>query len=153
MVEPSPRRCLSIIIIIIIRFNFDKNPKQTSKALRSITGSLFFSSGRAASLTTNGEPCKHLGKLCCHQNYLRIKLYIYTLLLVELLCHWQQCIASLSTISLERINACYTQNLSRHPSIRRNKIAFLRMLSLETSLKTARWKRSFKGKKAPQCKP
>ena len=35
--------------------------------------------------------------------------------LVELLSHWQQCIASLSTISLEQINACYIQSLFQTP--------------------------------------
>ena len=57
------------------------------------------------------EQSKDYNRLCCQQNYLRIKLYIYILPLVEFHSHWQQCIASLSTISLEKINACYIQSL------------------------------------------
>ena len=95
--------------------SFYKNPKTNFKRSSSITSSLFFSCGLAVSLDNQWEQSKHLGWLCCQQKYLRIKLCIYTLPLLELLCHWQQCIASSSTISLEKVNACYIQSLFLTP--------------------------------------
>ena len=94
------------------------------KRFSSITSSLFFSCG----LTVFWQPMgtrKHLGRLCCHRNYMRIKLYIYTvthLPFLKSLSYWQHCIASFSTTLFKRTLLAISKISNQHLSDRRNKI-------------------------------
>ena len=123
MSQPSPSRCLSIQQFI---FFVIKNAKQNLKGLPSQAA--FSSAVGQLCLDSQWEKSKQLGRLCCKQNYLRIKLYIYTLPHVELLSH-----CSLATdysqvinnISLKNQCLLYPKYLSNTLALEETKLPFL----------------------------
>ena len=90
----------------------------------------FFSSTVALAvsiLTTNNLQAN---RLCCQQNFIKVKLYIWALPLIKLLRYWQQCITSFSIIPFKRTLLAISKVSSWHPGVRWTKIALSRVLSL-----------------------